>query len=201
MLIGLTGKAGSGKDTACEYMLQWAVAHNRRARRDAFADRLKLSAARIFTPDATLEEALEWAEWLKNDAVITVFQAGQRNAHEISGRRFLQTYGTEAHREVFGMEFWVDQVTENIDPDEITIITDVRFDNEAKAIREAGGEVWAIQRPRNVSIDDQHVSEQPISADLIDLLIINDCPRDQFGERCLMHLEHLVSTEIWEITG
>ena len=47
------------------------------------------------------------------------------------------------------------------------VITDVRFDNEAMAIREAGGTVWRILR-EGVAQVNAHVSEAGVRRDLID---------------------------------
>jgi len=86
---------------------------------------------------------------------------------EITGRRYLQLYGTEAHREVFGDNFWIDQALPDPcapyygrkDPFDLLVFTDVRYQNEAERIRECGGEVWLIDRPSVEDLPDSHASE------------------------------------------
>lgn len=192
MLIGITGKAGSGKDTAFRFIKEWAESEGRPARRDAFADRLKLSVARLFHPEIGMEDALRWCNAIKHDGTVIVW--GGHNPDDtttriqIDGRTLLQRYGTEAHRDVFGYDFWISAVISQYDPAEIMVVTDVRFDNEAHAIRDKGGEVWHILRTRNVNVEDTHASEQPISADLVDHCIVNDGSLD--------HLRDLVQSRI-----
>lgn len=109
----------------------------------------------------------------------------------ISGRQYLQNFGNHA-REIFGKNFWIDQVLP--DParydeedksdryDELLeekypgistlFITDVRYPNEAERIRHLGGVVWEVIRPGVES--DGHVSEWPLSEKLVDWTLYND---------------------------
>lgn len=94
-------------------------------------------------------------------------------------RRFLERFGTEAHREVFGFDFWVGVVMEmrikhvTEDSEAVTVITDCRFDNEAEAVLEHGGEVWEVIRPGE-SLDSDHSSNQPLPRHLVTRTIMND---------------------------
>lgn len=184
MIIGLHGKAGSGKDTACEFLIEFLWDQGIYARRDAFADRLKLSAAKAlgYMPDST-EEAVKICNDLKTKHIVIVenfFDEEELTfsltGEHLSGREYLQNYGTEAHRDVFDRDFWVDAVLSKYDAqNEILIVTDVRFPNEAEAIRLAGGEVWQILRPGNVDLAAEgHSSEQPLPVELVDKVIHND---------------------------
>lgn len=175
-LIGLHGRAGSGKDTAFEAIWYWGRFRHI-VRREAFADRLKLSAARIFFPDISLAEAVEWCNGLKLCGAITA-----PGNVVLSGREFLQHYGTEAHRNVFAESFWVDAALQGYgDTDEILVVTDVRFVNEAKAIQDRGGEVWEILRPHVGIAESAHASEQPLPAEMIDHTVVNDGTVDDLG--------------------
>jgi hypothetical protein len=183
-LIGLHGPKQSGKDATYRAIKEIKDDTTTGVVRDAFADRLKLSAARCFKPDATLEEALEWANRIKQDEfTIEVWYGGTDDYEVVTGREFLQHYGTEAHREVFADDFWIEAVIPNpnalafgredlVDGD-ILVITDVRFPNEAEAIRDAGGEVWKIYRPEAENTGDTHASEVPLPDELIDRVIDN----------------------------
>lgn len=184
-IIGLTGKAGAGKDTACQYILDWCDRNGIEARRDAYADRLKLSAARSLglTVGEPLEKAVQFCNELKTHGSITVTLDPKfpHREYTISGREFLQWYGTEAHRDVFGESFWVDAVFRAIDWPDVLVITDVRFDNEARAILngddptgEGGwlGEVWEVARPDAEEVA-AHSSEDGLSEGLIEFELLN----------------------------
>lgn len=173
MLVGLHGKAGSGKDTVYEYIAEWAEQNGRSARRDAFADRLKISAARAL---GFKENEIEWMNDLKQEGSMVIVQIPEQHGyhvnHEITGREYLQYYGTEAHRDVFDPEFWVNAVLPPKEDDDILVITDVRFPNEGTAIREAGGQVWQIIRDGSGA--GNHASETPLDDSLVDVVIPND---------------------------
>lgn len=159
-IIGLTGKAGSGKDTVAQIALEWCEEKGINAERVAFADPLKLSAARALGASKTVtqEQAVQFCNELKEGGRIKVeLPTGPLDPireYEISGREYLQWYGTEAHRDVFGTEFWVNATMEPLDerfrelraPD-VVFITDCRFPNEAAAVNDRSGEVWEVVRP------------------------------------------------------
>jgi hypothetical protein len=58
-------------------------------------------------------------------------------------------------------------------PDAVFCISDVRFDNEAKWVREQGGVIWKISRHGLASVR-HHSSENGVDVDPADLLILND---------------------------
>lgn len=175
-LIGISGGRGSGKDTAYGIISEWARSKNLTSARRAFADPLKWSFARIWFPDISLEDAVSWCEKVKHN---TVIDAG--NGVSVTGRQALQHYGFEAHREIFGETFWIDQVvplhnwrdkfSDQRRLTDVCVVTDVRFENEAKRIRDAGGIIWNIER--DTGIIDSHLSEAGIDKSLIDYTIIN----------------------------
>jgi hypothetical protein len=76
-------------------------------------------------------------------------------------RQFLQRYGTESHRDVFGEDFWVDQTlpTDGYYPGRKIVVTDVRFDNEYNRIKELNGVVVRVYREGIEPGIDPHPSE------------------------------------------
>jgi hypothetical protein len=172
ILIGISGNRGSGKDTSFGYIEKWANENNVLAVRRAFADPLKFSFARIFFSEITLEDAIVWCNKIKKNSIIN---AGDGVA--VTGRQALQHYGLEAHRELFGENFWLDLVLpkenwqEKIGEADICVITDVRLDNEAQRIKELGGVIWKIDR--KLDTVDEHATEQGISTKLIDVHVMN----------------------------
>ena len=94
-----------------------------------------------------------------------------------SPRQVMQLLGTEWMRGYCGERVWIDALYCRIrKPHEAGcnfVISDVRFENEAKFIRGLGGVVIWIDRP-GVGGTDAHVSERRLPAHLIDYLITND---------------------------
>jgi hypothetical protein len=200
ILVGLTGKKSSGKDTVAQALIDEGKRTGMTVVRRGFADSLKLSVCRLFHPEYTLEEAVAWADALKSQQLGTVTMFMPQNERDvpeqvkITGRELLQRYGTEAHRDVFGFDFWADQLLpmgrvdgpgtptwesewqfahgldEIID---VAVVSDVRFENEASRICVLGGDVICVERPR-LDDGDAHVSEVPIESRYIAQTIPND---------------------------
>jgi len=158
VIIGLSGLKNSGKDTVAAYLVK-----EHGFERKAFADPLKQSVAALFNiPFSEVDK-------LKNDTDVAVeirlFTQGvssslQPEYRAWSFREFLQRYGTESHREVFGMDFWVDYTlpVQGFYPGRAIVVTDVRFENEADRVRFLGGSIWYVDRGQEST--DEHVSEQ-----------------------------------------
>lgn len=178
-LIGFNGKKGSGKDTAGAYLVE-----RYGFERMSFAAPLKVSAAAslgILCPDAASAVAL-WDEW-KNDPTARIrLTVTERDADghaitdidflNISVREYLQFFGTEGHREVFGEDFWTKQALDSLDPDGSYVFTDSRFENECAALRDAGGVIINIDRD-GVDMADAHASETPLPDELVDTVLYN----------------------------
>lgn len=176
MLVGLNGLKGSGKDTVGDYLVE-----EYGFERLSFAAKLKDSAAALFNIDPIL-----WEVW-KNDPdarVVLSNRAGKilNRTTPISVREFLQRYGTEAHRDIFGQDFWIDYAVKGIDPNKNYVFTDARFENELTRIKQLGGynaqivRLWANNK-------DTHASEAPPPLHLIDYKIENDLGFDELWDR------------------
>jgi hypothetical protein len=202
MLIGLHGKARSGKDTIFEFIKEDYEGDDLRVIRDAFADRLKLSAARAlgFKYESPTD-CLYYMNALKEGGTVvaTIPHGDDVKVAEITGREYLQLYGTEAHRDVFGHDFWVQAVLPDWDdetygrkdilPRDILVVTDVRFPNEAEQILNCGGSVWHIVRD-SVDTGDAHASEVPLPREFVTRTITNN--------HTLQGLQSKVHIAVWE---
>ena len=180
-LIGLTGKSGSGKSTAADYL--WSTAGFLEM---AFADRLKETASVLFGWDRL---ALDDQE----------YKAGVCPVWGITRREALQKFGTEAVRGVFGDDFWIKswrQVYDQIQIIDSVVVSDVRFPNEADTIRDMGGVIVHIVRPglETVGVPD-HVSEKPLEILPNDYFIVNDGSVEQLHEQLNGLLEYLGERE------
>lgn len=201
MIIGLSGKATSGKDTVCGFIKDWAESNGRSAERDAFADRLKISAAHAL---GVMDDEIAFCNSLKTTGriTVTISQANAIDPHgffarQFTGREYLQWYGTQAHRDVFDHDFWLRGVLPDPgdryggrDPFDILVITDVRFDNEAQWIKGCNGEVWQIDRDGAGA--GSHASEQPIDPKYVDHFIDNNGSLDTLRDNVMSLVERKV---------
>ena len=180
MIIGLHGQQRVGKDTVFE-LVKTEYPH---AIRLAFADKIKLSLAALF--GISVREI----DILKEEGAM--FKVESKNyEHSYTWRSFAQRYGTEAHREIFGEDFWVDKVLPRPNKrgikshqDKLWIVTDVRFPNEALRIKELGGKIINVKRP-NVDKKDNHISESSLNNFFIDYELVNDGSLEELKERVI----------------
>lgn len=207
-IIGFTGAAGAGKDTAAGFALEWCRERGVRAQRFAFADPLKVSAARALgCKEYSVMECIEFCNWLKQPGVElhvhcpndSELGPNRVNIELGSGRQFLQWYGTEAHREVFGSNFWVEVTERKLNEAkgilDVAFLTDPRFENEAAMIHAHDGEVWQVLRPGQETVE-SHASEVGLPESAIDLPIINDGTLDNLRDEIRLVCEQkLEATE------
>lgn len=169
-IIGLTGRAGSGKDTAGQVLVRQLG-----FKRYAFADPIKKALNAMFGWHMRMWEDREWKE-------------ANLPGRTYSPRYLAQTLGTEWGRAI-DTEFWV-HVTESLihrDAPSRVVITDVRFDNEAKWIQRQGGLVIEILRPDAAPVN-QHASELGVHPNLIDFTIVNDGRLSDFESQVLLEI-------------
>lgn len=172
-VIGLAGFARAGKDTVADILQEIT---DGTVERDAFADRLKLIAAlalgvAVHPDDVGASGVRRWADQFKEAESVAVIGPGSTVISQISGRQFLQRLGAEGIRDVLGANSLVDAVPLHRPDVDLLVITDVRFENEAKSIHRAGGTIWRINRPGVVEGD--HLSETPLPDELVDVEIDN----------------------------
>lgn len=181
MLIGLHGAAGSGKDTLANSFSGWTIYR--------MAGPLKAGlSAMLNIPLKDIENPL-----LKNKPD---YKFGR------SIRYLAQTLGTEWGRTLVADDVWIQMAKENISSlssyNNNVVITDIRFENEAKAVREMGGKIIHIIRSNNPHTAMvvsggviAHASEIVLDDSLIDVKIINNGSIQDLlflGQEALMHL-------------
>jgi len=141
MIIGVCGFIGSGKDTIADYLTNF---HG--FRRESFANTLKDAVAQVFGWDRTMLEgrtkmAREWREQ------VDPWWAERLNMPHLTPRWVLQYWGTEVCRKAFHDDIWIASLENKLrnSKDDI-VISDCRFPNEIKSIKNAGGIVVRVIR-------------------------------------------------------
>lgn len=189
-IIGITGKAGSGKDTVA-LMINKLLGNKYHVRR--YSGKLKEVASILLGVPV---EKFEDQEYKKSTL------GGEWN--NITVREFLQTLGTDCvryglHDDAWVIALWNDYKEERIDyKAELTdngfmfqgvkvpyqtvtkneyafpnwLIPDVRFNNEADAITDRRGLIIKVQRPGIKTMD--HASENELETIIPHYTIIND---------------------------
>jgi hypothetical protein len=162
MIIGISGYARSGKDTIADHLV-----NSYGFSQKSFASDMK-KAMYILNPIVKSDNI----GIFRYRQIVDVYglDVAKDTVPEI--RRLLQVFGTEVGRDMFGVNFWVNLVLNNIDVSNV-VVSDVRFKNEADAIREAGGQIWRVNR-KNVKPITGHVSEIDLDDYKFDQVINND---------------------------
>lgn len=150
MLIGITGKKRSGKDTIASLL------EVHKFKRLSFADPIK-NIGRIF---GFTEEELNG----EKKEVLNEYW-------NITPRKFMQIVGTEMFRTHFRSDVWLKMMEYRMSLYKGNIvIPDIRFYNEADFIISHGGELWQVTRPMpeySGHEEDSHVSETALDGNII----------------------------------
>lgn len=148
-LIGITGRAGSGKSTAADVLLKagWA--------RVKFADPLKNMLRAIGLSDRHIEGDLK-------EVPCDLLQGK-------TPRWAMQSLGTEWGRQCIGEGLWLDlarrEIALTIAQGVPVVVDDVRFENEAQLIRDLGGTI--LQITRGNAETPSHASEADLAGDIV----------------------------------
>lgn len=121
MIIGISGKIGSGKTTLSNILIQKLAKRGIKAEEKSFAHKLK-----------------------EITSILTGFPVEEMYTHEGKNRfinsfgmtigQMQQKIGTEVMRDNFDQDVWIKALFNSYKDGEVWIISDVRFENEANAI-------------------------------------------------------------------
>jgi hypothetical protein len=163
VIVGLTGRAGSGKDFTFKYLegLGYSVT------RYAWADALR------YEIEETISDGMYMpALWTK--------------PYPDEVRRLLQWWGTDLRRKQ-DPDYWVKKMQNDLEPyrrggpfePHLAVVTDCRFLNEVEALRDLGGvivRVWAAEKDRLErlgALPPSHASEVSLDNLVPDITLIS----------------------------
>jgi hypothetical protein len=180
-IIGISGKIGSGKDTTAE-LIQLVTTYglNHISEIKNIAPRLLDNPdLKAFTLQNCNWQIVKYAYKLKQIASLlsgipienfesqefkkTLMSPEWSNPErgDITVREFLQTLGTNALRDQLHEDVWINALFSDFDDSSNWLITDVRFPNEAEAIKNKGGILVRVDRglstgdhPSETALDD-----------------------------------------------
>lgn len=181
-IFGLCGNAGTGKDSATQY-LRYCPYLNGGVRSIAFADPIR-DIGKIFG-------------FTKNQMSDRKLKESVDDFWGFSPRTFMQKVGTEMFRNCLREDIWIkllekriNKIRDGVDYDEddcqhgkhprtvvpdMIFVTDVRFPNEAEAIKNMGGYIIKIRREGfSKSGENLHPSEKFIEQMEADLILDNE---------------------------
>lgn len=136
MLIAFVGHAGTGKTSAAMHLVQ---KHGFTRRR--FAEPLKQMLFSFY-----LAAGLDDEDAIRDRIDGALKETPDPYLNGKTPRHAMQTLGTEWGRNCIDGDLWVTTLMERISAYDNVVIDDCRFDNEAVAVREAGGKIIRLLR-------------------------------------------------------
>ena len=153
-LIGIAGRARSGKDTVANFIVAAIGGY-----RYSFADPIRAMLAPLGV-----------------DMSDPYWQARKEEpipALGVSPRRMMQTLGTEWGRQLINPDLWLIMAHQRLlQNGPGMVISDVRFNNEAAWIRKHGGRIIHVIRPDTKAVE-AHASEDGIEMQDTDARLFN----------------------------
>lgn len=141
MIIGLVGFIGSGKNSVARYLVEQYGYEQ-----VSFAGLVKDAVSVIFGFDREMLEGTTPETRKQREENDAYWSSKLGLGYDLSPRLALQRMGTEAGRNVFGENLWVNALFRKLKPDGKYVISDVRFPNEIIAIKNSGGKILRCKR-------------------------------------------------------
>lgn len=181
-LIALHGLPRSGKDTIADYLVG-----NYEFGKESFAAGLYREVAKAFRVTIEQLQSHEWKTTPQHSMIIANCQSPAFISSMVeegmlhrdlnkprTSRDILQLWGTEYRRQQ-QKDYWCKALAGRLRSAYAawnTVITDVRFSDEAEVIKSLGGHIWLIKRP--TCIHTGHISDDPLPLKYISAILLND---------------------------
>lgn len=141
MIISISGRIGSGKDTVADFLVE-----KYNFKRYSFAESVKDCLSAIFCwerhlLDGYTKESREFRE------KVDVWWSNRLGIENFSPRFAMQYYGTNIMRNYFHQEIWIASLECKLKKEsQHSVVTDCRFPNEFYSIKELGGTTVRVER-------------------------------------------------------
>lgn len=180
LLIAISGKKNSGKDTLCDYCIQQLQVQDWSCEKLGFATELKRQVHVLFGVPYNILYGdnetkgqlcrVKWEDLPFKPTQAWIEKNGWHNEIPrgyMTVRSLLQIWGTEIVRSIYN-NAWVDALIVNAQSSfsEIIFVNDCRFPNELEGIQANGGVVLRLTRA--IYEEDQHESETALDQDVFD---------------------------------
>jgi hypothetical protein len=178
MIIGISGKMHSGKDTVGNIIEMLAATNDPTVNWEIKKYAGKLKEIACILTGCTLEQ-LEDQEFkkkaLSREWCYPTEWQGKEHWVEMTTRELLQKLGTEAMRNGLHENVWVNALYADY-TNQNWIITDMRFPNEFDAVKSRGGITIRVNRVRYISThsEGEHESERALDDHKFDYVIYNN---------------------------
>jgi hypothetical protein len=164
--IAFCGQAGSGKSTAADHLV--SRHHFRRLR---FASPIKrMVRCLLIEAGCGLLEAVEMVDGNLKETPSPLVSGR-------SPRYLMQTLGTEWGRDLIAQDIWRKILLSKVNECSLqglsVVVDDLRFENEAVALAEAGFTILAVKRPGIAPVESHSSENQVITFDRI---LLNNGP-------------------------
>lgn len=181
MIIGISGKAQSGKDTVCKMIAYTIWYYNYSQRLEPFGiDHYNSNQYAIWRIDwyrnSFANKLKQCLDIILNTSSISLFEDNEFKKSEIDWlgmtvRELLQKFGTAIRNEVCD-DFWVKACLKDYEEGDNWLISDVRFKSEAKGIKDLDGIILRVNREGAGT--GNHISEIDLDDYSFDYVINND---------------------------
>ncbi len=178
MILGICGPKGSGKSTLQEQLIK------RNYLKEDFADPIKRMLYQLVTSQGCNLEIAYRMFWGDLKEQPSEYLEGQ------SSRWAMQSLGTEWGRELIGWDLWINvwkRRIKNFEPGTPICTADMRFLNEARAIRSFSGKLILVYRDGCDS--GEHPSEREYLLIQHDIKIYNDSTPEHMLQQLEKYLE------------
>jgi hypothetical protein len=157
MIIGISGKAGSGKDTVGNFLVSEGLVETKiplaKSLKDLCSELFGIPNEYMYN-NKEAETHIKVTEWLHNNSQLTKDRVGTN----LTVRELLQYFGTDVVRSFYS-SVWTDMFLRSCEEYNSVVCTDVRFIDEVEAIQKSGGIVIRLNRnPSKMS----HCSENQL---------------------------------------
>lgn len=210
-IIGFVGKKQSGKSTAAKHLIakgyerlsfagplrELCIKAFNLPREYFYEERLKEHPIGDIVIDKNVIDLLLALEGLSPDALNRDLTR-KLNEGAIficnTPRQLLQKVGTEVFRQGVSDTYWINKAINSLDKSKDYVLDDVRFINEAEALKAEGAAMVRIKRA-GLSSNDTHASEMEIDLIECDYCLYNDRTLSDFTQDVDM-TENLVKGSI-----